>query len=306
MKILLLGADGQVGWELRRALAPLGDLTVTARRAAGDVATLDLADGAALCAMVRAVRPALVVNAAAYTAVDKAEQETDLATAVNATAPGILAHELAQTGSWLVHYSTDYVFDGSGHDARDETAPTAPLSAYGRSKLAGEALIRASGCQHLILRTSWVHAARGGNFARTMLRLAAQRDALKVVDDQIGAPTGADLLADLTALCARAVMARPGLSGTYHACAAGEVSWRDYARHVIDWGHRVGLPLRATAASVAGIPTRDYPTPATRPLNSRLDTRKLQTAFDVTLPHWQSGVDRMLTEALPSFLLPAP
>jgi dTDP-4-dehydrorhamnose reductase len=304
MKILLLGANGQVGWELHRSLAVLGELTATARQAADGCSALDLSDADALRAAFRTLQPDVVVNAAAYTAVDKAEQEPELAAAINTHAVGILANEVAQSGGWLLHYSTDYVFDGSGQAPRDETAPTAPLSTYGRTKLAGEELIRASGCQHLILRTSWVHAARGGNFARTMLRLAAQRDALKVVDDQMGAPTGADLLADLAALCLRAAMAQPTLSGTYHACASGAVSWCDYARHVIAWGQRAGLPLRATVQTVAGIPTRDYPTPAARPLNSRLDTRKLQSAFGVALPSWQSGVDRMLTEALPSLLHP--
>lgn len=295
-----------MGWELRRALAPLGAVIALGRRASPEGPGLDLADPEALLEAIRRHQPDVVVNAAAYTAVDQAERDTDLAAAINAQAPGVLARAMAHTGGWLVHYSTDYVFDGSGSTARDESAPTGPLGVYGRTKLEGEDRIRASGCQHLILRTSWVHAARGGNFARTMLRLAGQREALNVVDDQIGAPTGADLLADLTVLCLRSAMSAPNLSGTYHACASGEVSWCDYARHVIAWGHRAGLPLRATPETVTGIPTASYPTPARRPLNSRLDARRLRETFQLHLPDWQAGVDRMLTEALPSLQSPLP
>jgi dTDP-4-dehydrorhamnose reductase len=305
MKILLLGADGQVGWELRRSLAPLGELLALGRTPGVGSEGLDLADSTALTQAMKTMRPDIVVNAAAYTAVDKAESDETTAFAVNAAAPGVIARELAHTSGWLVHYSTDYVFDGSGNLPRDEEAATAPLGAYGRTKLAGEEAIRASGCRHLILRTSWVHAARGGNFARTMLRLAGQRDALTVVDDQIGAPTGGDLLADVTAHALRRAMVDDSVSGTFHACAAGETTWCDYARHVVAWGHRAGLKLRATADTVAGIATRDYPTPARRPLNSRLDTRKLRHCFGLVLPAWQSGVDRMLAEALPTLSDPS-
>ena len=293
MKLLLLGADGQVGWELRRSLAALGEV-VTAGRAEG----ADLAQPDAVAALAERVAPQVIVNAAAYTAVDRAEQEQALAHAVNADSPGALARTAARLGAWLVHYSTDYVFDGSGSMPRDEQSPTAPLSVYGASKLAGEEQIRTSGCQHLILRTSWVYAARGGNFARTMLRLAGERDELKVVDDQIGAPTGADLLADLAALMLRTVAQQPELAGTYHACAAGETTWCAYARHVIGWARARGLALRAAPESVLPIPSSAYPVPARRPLNSRLDTRKLQQAFGLTLPPWQQGVERMLAEAL--------
>lgn len=293
MKLLLLGADGQVGWELRRSLAALGEV-VTAGRAEG----ADLAQPQAVAALAERVAPQVIVNAAAYTAVDRAEQEAALAHAVNAESPGALARSAARLDAWLVHYSTDYVFDGSGSTARDESSPTAPLSVYGASKLAGEEQIRASGCKHLILRTSWVYAARGGNFARTMLRLAAERDELKVVDDQIGAPTGADLLADLAALMLRSVVQQPGLAGTYHACAAGETSWCAYARHVIGWARARGLALRTAPESVLPIPSSAYPVPARRPLNSRLDTSKLRQAFGLTLPPWQQGVERMLAEAL--------
>ena len=301
MKIVLLGPDGQVGWELQRALAPLGEV-ITLRRqnpqAGASGRCGDLAQPEALAASLRALRPDVVVNAGAYTAVDKAESEPELARTINALAPGAVASVVAELGGWLLHYSTDYVFDGSGDQPRDEAAATGPLSAYGRTKLEGEDLIRASGCQHLILRTSWVHAARGGNFARTMLRLAAERDSLNVIDDQVGAPTGADLLADIAAHALRRALADATVSGSYHAAAAGEVSWCGYARHVIGWAQQRGMALKAGPDAVAAIPTSAYPTPAQRPLNSRLDTAKLQSTFGLTLPDWRPGVDRMLCEAL--------
>ena len=301
MRIVLLGPDGQVGWELQRALAPLGDLIMLRRDGVpGDNRPLcgDLARVDDLVASVRALRPAVVVNAGAYTAVDKAESEPELARTLNALAPGALARLMADLGGWLLHFSTDYVFDGSGDQPRDEQAATAPLSVYGRTKQEGEALIRASGCQHLILRTSWVHAARGGNFARTMLRLAAERDSLNVIDDQIGAPTGADLLADVSAHMLRRAASDTSVSGTYHAVAAGEVSWCGYARHVLAWARQHGQLLKAGPDDVAAIPTSAYPTPARRPLNSRLDTGKLRQTFGLRLPHWQPGVERMLRESL--------
>ena len=292
-KILLLGPNGQVGWELRRALAPLGEVVALDRHQGGD-----LAHPEALRATVRQLRPTLIVNAAAHTAVDKAESEPELAHTLNATAPGVLADEAAALGALLVHYSTDYVFDGSGHTARDERAATGPLSVYGRSKLEGEQRIQASGCAHLIFRTSWVYAARGGNFARTMLRLAGERDALNVIDDQIGAPTGAELIADVTAHAARAVAQRPALGGLYHLVAGGQTSWHGYAQHVIAWARAHGQAIRVPADQVRPIPTSAYPTPATRPLNSRLSTAKLQDSFGLQLPDWQGGVDRMLAEVL--------
>ena len=258
----------------------------------------DLAQPEALAASLRTLRPDVVVNAGAYTAVDKAESEPELARAVNTQAPGAVASVVAELGGWLLHFSTDYVFDGSGDQPRDEAAATGPLSVYGRTKLAGEDLIRASGCQHLILRTSWVHAARGGNFARTMLRLAAERDSLNVIDDQIGAPTGADLLADISAQMLRRAFADASVSGTYHAAAAGQTSWCGYARHVLAWAQLHGQTLKAGPDDVAPIPTSAYPTPAQRPLNSRLDTRKLRQTFDLHLPNWQAGVERMLRESL--------
>ena len=297
MKLLLLGCNGQVGWELQRALAPLGALTALDFDSPGPQRA-DFTQPEALRDLVRALQPDTIVNAAAHTAVDRAESEPELARTINAIAPGVLAEETAALGATLVHYSTDYVFDGSGGSARDEAAATGPLSVYGRTKLEGEALIRASGCRHLILRTSWVYAARGANFAKTMLKLAAERDALKVIDDQVGAPTGADLLADVTAHALRALQTDPGLAGTYHCVAAGETSWYGYARFVIDWARAHGQPIKVAADALAPIPTRDYPTPAQRPLNSRLSTARLQQRFNLRLPDWQVGVERMLRETL--------
>jgi dTDP-4-dehydrorhamnose reductase len=299
MKILLLGKNGQVGWELQRALAVLGAI-VAADFDSAPPWRADFTDADSLAALVRAVAPDLIVNAAAHTAVDRAESEPDLALAINATAVGVLAREAAARGAWLVHYSTDYVFDGSGDAARSEAATPAPLSVYGRTKLAGEELIRESGCRHLILRTSWVYAARGANFAKTMLQLARTREALSVIDDQIGAPTGAELLADLTAHALRAAIARPELGGTYHAAASGATSWHGYARHVIDFAREHGEPIRVAAAAIRAIPSSAYPQAAPRPKNSRLDTAKLRGAFGLALPAWQVGVDRMLSEVLAS------
>jgi dTDP-4-dehydrorhamnose reductase len=292
MKLLLFGKGGQVGWELQRALAPLGEVVACGSEEA------DFSEPETLPALVRAVRPDAIVNAAAHTAVDRAESEPERAAAINAVAPGVLAREAAALGAWLVHYSTDYVFDGSGDAPREEDAPTGPLGVYGRTKLEGEQAIRAAGGRHLILRTSWVYGARGGNFAKTMLRLAAERDTLSVVDDQVGAPTGADLLADVTAHCLRTLAARPELGGTYHAVAAGQTSWHGYARHVIAWAHAHGHALRTAPEAVRPVPTRAFPTPARRPHNSRLDTRRLQSAFELTMPDWQRGVDRLLAEVL--------
>ena len=302
MKIALLGPMGQLGWELQRSLATLGDLVVLGRSGGlpGDTAACgDLSQPDAVVATLRRLQADVVVNAAAYTAVDRAETEPTRAQAINAQAPGAIARLMAEQGSWLVHYSTDYVFDGSGSSARTEGDPTAPLNTYGLSKLAGEQAIRASGCRHLILRTSWVHGSRGNNFARTILRLAAERDALTVVDDQIGAPTGADLLADITAHALRQALQQPAVSGTYHAVAAGAVSFCGYARHVIDQARQGGMPLKASPDTVQGVPSSAYPMPAARPKNSRLDTVKLQQTFGLTMPDWRLGVDRLLAELRP-------
>ena len=297
MKILLLGKNGQVGWELQRALAPLGELVALDFDSPGPLSA-DFSKPESLAATVRAVAPDIIVNSAAHTAVDKAESEPDLARALNATAPGVLAREAAATGAWLMHYSTDYVFDGSGSTPWAETSPTGPLSVYGATKLEGEEAIRSSGCRHLIFRTSWVYAARGGNFAKTMLKLAKERDALTVIDDQVGSPTGADLLADLTAHALRAALVRPELAGTYHAVAQGETSWHGYARHVIEFARAAGQPIKVAADAVRAVPTSAFPTPARRPGNSRMDTRKLRDSFGVVLPSWQTGVERMLTEVM--------
>jgi len=297
MKILLLGKGGQVGWELQRSLSILGDVVACDFDSAGELKA-DFSDPESLVPLIRRVRPDAIVNSAAHTAVDKAESEPDLARAINALAPGVIAREAAALGACLVHYSTDYVYDGSGDHVRDETAATAPLSVYGRTKLEGEKLIRDSGCSHLILRTSWVYAARGGNFARTMLRLAAEREELKVIADQIGAPTGADLLADVTALALPRLRQQPVLGGVYHCVAGGQTSWHGYAQLVIEWAREKGHAVRVAPDQVLAIPTSAYPTPAQRPLNSRLNTNKLQSTFGIKLPPWQLGVQRMLSEVL--------
>lgn len=297
MKILLFGKGGQVGWELQRSLAPLGELIALDHNGAPGLSG-DFAHPESLAATVRAVAPDLIVNAAAHTAVDKAESEPDFARALNALAPGVLAREAAALGALLVHYSTDYVFDGSGSAPWAEDAPTGPLSVYGATKREGEELIRQSGCRHLIFRTSWVYAARGGNFAKTMLKLAAERDTLTIIDDQHGAPTGAELLADVTAHAARMTLANPDLAGTYHLVAGGETTWHGYARHVIEFARARGVSIKVAPDAILPVPTSAFPTPARRPANSRLATHKLQQAFGLVLPDWQRGVERMLTEIL--------
>ncbi len=296
MNILLLGKGGQVGWELQRSLAVLGD--VTALDFDSQEHCGDFSNPAGVADTVRALRPDVIVNAAAHTAVDKAESEPDLARLLNATTPGVLAEEAARLGAWLVHYSTDYVFDGSGTRPWLETDTPAPLSCYGRTKLEGEQLIQQSGARHLILRTSWVYAARGGNFAKTMLRLAQERDRLTVIDDQWGAPTGADLLADVTAHAIRHLAQHPQDGGLYHCVAAGETNWNLYAKEVLTLAAQAQPAIKLKATEVAPVPTSAFPTPAVRPHNSRLDTRRLQATFGLRLPHWRDGVARMLTEIL--------
>jgi dTDP-4-dehydrorhamnose reductase len=296
MKILLLGKNGQVGWELQRSLAPLGELIALDRHSTDYCGDLSQPD--AVAQTVKTLKPTVIVNAAAYTAVDKAETETELASTINAKAPEALAQAAKQTGAWLVHYSTDYVFNGSGNQAWQETDAVAPLSVYGQSKLAGEQAIQAAEGLHLIFRTSWVYAARGNNFAKTMLRLAKERDQLSVINDQIGAPTGAELLADVTAHAIRSGLKQPELSGLYHLAAAGETSWYNYARYVLDYARQRGIELKTAENAISPIPTSAYPTPAQRPLNSRLNIEKLQNQFDLKLPDWQQGVERMLAEVL--------
>lgn len=297
MKILLFGCNGQVGWELQRALAPLGELIALDRDRENGLYA-DLGRPEELAKTVQAVNPDVIVNAAAYTAVDRAESEPELAARINAEAPAVLAREAGKTGAWLVHYSTDYVFDGGGDHPRRETDPTGPLNVYGATKLEGEEAIRRSVCRHLIFRTSWVYAAHGHNFAKTMLRLIRERERLEVVDDQIGAPTGAELLADVTAHAIRCAQERPETAGLYHVTAAGETSWHGYARFVTEFARDAGADIKVTLDAVVPVPTRAYPTPARRPLNSRLDTGKLRDTFQLQLPHWQTGVARMLTEIL--------
>ena len=296
MKILLFGKGGQVGWELQRSLAPLGELLALdfdSTDHCGDFSNLSgLAD------TVRAVKPDVIVNAAAHTAVDKAESEPELVRTLNALAPGVLAQEAARIGAWLVHYSTDYVFDGSGTRAWSEADKPAPLNVYGQTKLEGEQLIQAACPQHLILRTSWVYAARGGNFAKTMLRLAQERERLTVIDDQFGAPTGAELLADVTAHAIGQLRQRPQDAGLYHLVAGGETSWHAYANYVLAQAKLLQPALQIKATEVLPVPSSAFPTPARRPHNSRLDTRKLQSTFGLCLPHWQQGVARMLAETI--------
>ncbi|OGB45071.1 MAG: dTDP-4-dehydrorhamnose reductase [Burkholderiales bacterium RIFCSPLOWO2_12_FULL_65_40] len=296
MNILLLGKGGQVGWELQRSLAVLGQVTALDFDSPEHCGDFSQPEG--VRDTVRQLRPDVIVNAAAHTAVDKAESEPEFARLLNATTPGVLAEEAGRLGAWLVHYSTDYVFDGSGSRPWVETDAPAPLSCYGRTKLEGEQLIQQSGCQHLILRTSWVYAARGGNFAKTMLRLAQERDRLTVIDDQWGAPTGADLLADVTAHAVRHLQQRPEDGGLFHCVAAGETNWNLYAKYVLSQAVQAQPAIKIKATEVAPVPTSAFPTPATRPHNSRLNTAKLQSTFGLQLPHWQAGVARMLTEIL--------
>ena len=296
MNILLFGKGGQVGWELQRSLSVLGHVTTLDFDSQDHCGDFSNPDGIAQA--VRALNPDVIVNAAAHTAVDKAESEPELAQLLNATTPGVLAEEAARLNAWLVHYSTDYVFDGSGSRPWVETDRPAPLSVYGRTKWEGEQRIQQSGAKHLILRTSWVYAARGGNFAKTMLRLAQERERLTVIDDQWGAPTGADLLADVTAHAIRHLQARPQDGGLYHCVAAGETNWNLYAKEVLAQVALAQPAIKLKATEVAPVPTSAFPTPAARPHNSRLDTARLRNTFGLTLPPWQQGVARMLREIL--------
>ncbi|CAG8871450.1 dTDP-4-dehydrorhamnose reductase [Pseudomonas fluorescens] len=294
MKILLLGKDGQVGWELQRSLAPLGQVLALGSKSQDHCGDLSNLQG--LAETVRAFAPDVIVNAAAYTAVDKAESDREQAFRVNAEAVEVLAQAAAELGALLVHYSTDYVFPGQGSEPWREDDAAGPLNVYGQSKQAGEQAILASGCAHLIFRTCWVYAARGNNFARTMLRLASERDTLGVIDDQYGAPTGAELIADVTAHAIVATRRNPALAGVYHLAAGGETTWYGYARFVLEQAAAFGVSLKVSPEHVDRLGTDAYPTPAKRPANSRLDTNKLQKAFALTLPEWRLGVARMLTE----------
>lgn len=293
VKLLLLGKDGQVGWELQRALAPLGELIAVGR---GDV---DLSDANAVRQLVRSGRPQWIVNAAAYTAVDKAETDNVAARTINTNAVQVLAEEARACDAWLVHYSTDYVFDGEKQDAYLEDDAAAPISVYGQTKLDGERAIRAIQPRHLIFRTSWVYAARGSNFAKTMLRLAAERDQLKVVCDQFGAPTSAELIADVTALAIHSITRSDDQdvrAGTYHLAAAGRTTWHAYAQYLVQQANMRGMALRTTPERIEAIPASAYPTAARRPRNSCLDTVKLQQTFGLALPGWQVQVARLVAE----------
>lgn len=285
-RILLLGKNGQVGWELQRALAPLGELLMH------DRTTCDLADKDALTRIINTSAPDIIVNAAAFTAVDRAEKEPEIAYKINTEAVALVANAAAERNALLVHYSTDYVFDGSKTEPYIETDTPNPLSVYGDSKRRGEIAIVESGCAHLIFRTSWVFAARGANFAKTMLRLASTQDKLRIVADQWGAPTSAELIADVTAHALH--NARTEHYGLYHLAASGKTSWHEYASFVIRRAAELGATIKTQ--TIEPIATAEYPLPAKRPVNSQLNCGKLQTAFDLTLPPWQHHVERMLVE----------
>lgn len=295
MKLLLLGCNGQVGWELQRSLAPLGNLVSCDVDTPPDFRA-DFTVPDAVVDLVDRIRPDVIVNSAAYTAVDKAESEPARARLINAATVGAVAQRARAHGALFVHYSTDYVFDGGGTEPRDETASTGPLSVYGATKLEGEKLIRESGCRFVVLRTSWVYAARGHNFLKTMLKLSMERDSLSVVDDQFGAPTGADLLADVTAHIVRELSLQRGREGLFHCVAKGETSWFGLAQFVIEWARANGQHVKVESGGIRPIASSQYVTPARRPLNSRLSTNKLEQTFGLRLPTWQLGVERVLSE----------
>jgi dTDP-4-dehydrorhamnose reductase len=289
----LLGKNGQVGWELQRSLAPLGELLALDRHSTSHCGDLSNLEG--LAETVRVFKPNVVVNAAAYTAVDKAESDVQSAHTINALAPEVLSRACAAVGAYLVHFSTDYVFDGAGQTPWVETDATGPVNVYGQSKLAGEQGIAKQGAQHVIFRTSWVFGTEGGNFAKTMLRLAQEREKMAVINDQFGAPTGAALLADITALN---LQQEKPLEGIYHLAAAGETTWHAYAQYVLQTALRLKPSLQYKVQDVAAVPTSEFPTPAKRPLNSRLNCHKLEQALQLQLPAWQTGVDQMLSKIL--------
>lgn len=299
MKILLLGKDGQVGWELQRSLAPLGEIVALHRSGCPERNLCgNLTDLEGLKRTIHSLRPDLIVNAAAYTAVDKAEIESSIAQRINSEAPGVIAETAEEIGAWFVHYSTDYVFDGAGSKPWTESDATGPLNIYGQTKLEGEARIRAAGCHHLIFRTSWVYAARGGNFIKTMLRLAKERKHLTVINDQFGSPTGSELIADVTAHSIHHVYRTGSGQGTYHLATRGVVTWHGYAEYVIEQAKKLQPHEKWLAERIDPVSSALFSTPAKRPNNSRLDTTLLEQSFGIVLPKWQDGVDRVLTEII--------
>lgn len=294
MKILLTGKNGQVGFELQRSLAPLGELIAV------DTGDCNLADVDALRALIDRVKPQVIVNPAAYTAVDKAESEPQLAAAINGAAPGILGQEAKKIGALVVHYSTDYVFDGAKSSPYLETDLANPLNVYGASKWAGEQSLAASGAEHLIFRTSWVFGARGANFVKTMLKLATTQKQLRIVADQFGAPTSAALIADVTAQVLGQFLRRPRNqpfpSATYHLTAAGRTSWHGFAQEIIGLASAQGIHLNLTPSDILPISTAEYPLPASRPMNSCLDTAKLRHTFGLELPDWRDGLRHVISQ----------
>lgn len=292
MEILLFGKTGQVGWELQRALAPLGNviaLDVHSKEYCGDFSNPE-----GIAQTIRAIKPDVIVNAAAHTAVDKAESEPEFAQLLNAKSVEAIAKEAAKIGAWVVHYSTDYVFPGNGETPWQETDATAPLNVYGQTKLDGEKALQAHCAKHLIFRTSWVYAGKGNNFAKTMLRLAKERTELSVINDQVGAPTGAELLADCTAHAIRTALVKPEVAGLYHLVASDTTTWYGFAALVFEQAREAGIEL--AIEKLNAVPTSAYPTPAKRPKNSRMNTEKFQRNFDLVLPSWEIGVKRMLAE----------
>ncbi|MFD3245900.1 dTDP-4-dehydrorhamnose reductase [Rahnella aquatilis] len=292
MNILLFGKTGQVGWELQRALAPLGNVIALDVRSEDYCGDFSNPNG--IAETIRKIKPAIIVNAAAHTAVDKAESERDFAQLLNATTVEAIAKEASILGAWLIHYSTDYVFPGDGHMPWREEDKTGPLNIYGETKLAGEQAIKKYCTKYLIFRTSWVYAGKGNNFAKTMLRLAKEREELSIINDQFGAPTGAELLADCTAHALTTALRKPEVAGLYHLVASGSTTWFDYAKVVFSEATQAGYSLALKKAHP--VPTSAYPTPARRPQNSRLDNTKFQETFGLTLPSWDMGVKRMLAE----------
>jgi dTDP-4-dehydrorhamnose reductase len=296
MKILLFGKDGQVGFELNKSLTSLGELISLGRGSisyCGDLTNLD-----GISQSIRDIRPNIILNAAAYTEVDKAEEEPGLAFSINADALAVIAKETKELNALLIHYSTDYVFDGSGDQPWSETDKTAPLNSYGSSKLKGEEFIQNSGCNHLILRASWVYGVHGNNFMKTILRLANERNELRLVTDQIGVPTSARMLAELTASIIHPAIKEPKLNGIYHVSPSGETSWLDYAKFILDSGKKLGIEFNVTSNNIKGILSDQFKFKAKRPLNSRLNTSKFKTAFNVELPHWKAEAEKTLKSIL--------